>query len=81
MFMFLTRLGFGSKTVITGDITQIDLPPHKQSGLVEARHALRKKSTVMIKGKTKKDNTPFDLLTDRYLSYDIKNPGGIALSS
>jgi len=41
MFMFLTRLGFGSKAVITGDVTQIDLPPHKKSGLVEARHALR----------------------------------------
>ena len=36
MKMFLTRLGFGSKAVITGDITQIDLPPGKVSGLVEA---------------------------------------------
>jgi phosphate starvation-inducible PhoH-like protein len=36
MKMFLTRLGFGSKAVVTGDITQIDLPPGKVSGLVEA---------------------------------------------
>jgi phosphate starvation-inducible protein PhoH and related proteins len=36
MKMFLTRLGFGSKAVITGDITQIDLPTARQSGLVEA---------------------------------------------
>ncbi len=36
MKMFLTRLGFGSKAVITGDITQIDLPPGRVSGLVEA---------------------------------------------
>src|SRR5882672_2705219 len=36
MKMFLTRLGFGSKAVITGDITQIDLPPGKVSGLVES---------------------------------------------
>jgi phosphate starvation-inducible PhoH-like protein len=36
MKMFLTRLGFGSKAVVTGDITQIDLPPGKTSGLVEA---------------------------------------------
>lgn len=36
MKMFLTRLGFGSKAVITGDITQIDLPDGKQSGLREA---------------------------------------------
>ena len=36
MKMFLTRLGFGSKAVITGDVTQIDLPTARQSGLVEA---------------------------------------------
>lgn len=34
--MFLTRLGFGSKAVITGDVTQIDLPSGRMSGLVEA---------------------------------------------
>src|SRR5688500_781243 len=36
MKMFLTRLGFGSKAVVTGDITQIDLPNARMSGLVEA---------------------------------------------
>jgi phosphate starvation-inducible PhoH-like protein len=36
MKMFLTRLGFGSKAVVTGDVTQIDLPPGRTSGLVEA---------------------------------------------
>ncbi len=36
MKMFLTRLGFGSKAVVTGDVTQIDLPPGKVSGLIEA---------------------------------------------
>jgi phosphate starvation-inducible PhoH-like protein len=36
MKMFLTRLGFGSKAVVTGDITQIDLPLGRTSGLVEA---------------------------------------------
>lgn len=41
MKMFLTRLGYGSKAVITGDITQIDLPSHKQSGLVHANDVLR----------------------------------------
>jgi len=41
MKMFLTRLGFGSKVVITGDITQIDLPSKKRSGLVEAVKILR----------------------------------------
>jgi phosphate starvation-inducible PhoH-like protein len=42
MKMFLTRLGFGSKTVITGDITQVDLPLDKISGLIEAENILRK---------------------------------------
>ncbi|WP_391563818.1 PhoH family protein [Paenibacillus cremeus] len=42
MKMFLTRLGFGSKMVITGDVTQIDLPRGKSSGLVEARRILNK---------------------------------------
>ena len=41
MKMFLTRMGFGSKVVVTGDITQIDLPRGKRSGLVEARRVLR----------------------------------------
>ena len=40
MKMFLTRCGFNSKAVITGDITQIDLPPGKPSGLVEVQHIL-----------------------------------------
>jgi len=41
MKMFLTRMGFGSKMVITGDITQIDLPRGKKSGLVEATRVLK----------------------------------------
>lgn len=40
MKMFLTRIGFGSKAVITGDVTQIDLPKHQKSGLVEAKQIL-----------------------------------------
>jgi phosphate starvation-inducible PhoH-like protein len=39
--MFLTRLGFGSKVVVTGDTTQIDLPASKKSGLIEAQRALK----------------------------------------
>jgi len=41
MKMFLTRLGFGSKAIITGDITQVDLPTEKVSGLVEAEKILK----------------------------------------
>jgi phosphate starvation-inducible PhoH-like protein len=40
MKMFLTRLGFDSRAVVTGDVTQIDLPPEKRSGLVEASEIL-----------------------------------------
>src|SRR5947209_6252420 len=48
MFMFLTRLGINSKAVITGDETQIDLPAHKQSGLVEAHRALKSTEGISI---------------------------------
>lgn len=41
MFMLLTRIGPNSKCVITGDVTQVDLPPNKRSGLVEALQALK----------------------------------------
>jgi phosphate starvation-inducible PhoH-like protein len=40
MKMFLTRLGFNSKMVVTGDVTQIDLPKERQSGLVVVREIL-----------------------------------------
>jgi phosphate starvation-inducible PhoH-like protein len=41
MQMFLTRLGFGSQVVVTGDVTQIDLPRGQGSGLIEVREILR----------------------------------------
>ncbi len=41
MKMFLTRIGLGSKAVITGDVTQIDLPKHQKSGLVEVQQVLK----------------------------------------
>lgn len=46
MKMFLTRLGFGSKMVITGDVTQIDLPRGKRSGLKEANRILKDTSEI-----------------------------------
>ncbi len=48
MLMFLTRLGHGSKAVITGDETQIDLPPHKHSGLLEAHRVLRNVDGIAV---------------------------------
>jgi phosphate starvation-inducible PhoH-like protein len=55
MFMFLTRLGFSSRAVITGDPTQVDLPAHKHSGLVEAIHALRDVDGIAISQFTRRD--------------------------
>jgi phosphate starvation-inducible PhoH-like protein len=48
MFMLLTRMGPHSKCVVTGDVTQIDLPPNKRSGLVEALQALKTTPGVAI---------------------------------
>src|SRR2546421_8436129 len=56
MFMFLTRLGHGSKAVITGDPTQIDLPHHKHSGIIEAANALTKIEAIAIIRFEKRDD-------------------------
>jgi phosphate starvation-inducible protein PhoH and related proteins len=55
MFMFLTRLGFSSHAVITGDETQIDLPQQKRSGLVEAHRALKGVEGIAIVEFTRRD--------------------------
>ena len=55
MFMFLTRLGHNSKAVVTGDPTQIDLPGHKQSGLIEAHRALKHIEEIAMVEFTRRD--------------------------
>ncbi|MBC8096999.1 MAG: PhoH family protein [Akkermansiaceae bacterium] len=55
MFMFLTRLGTSSKAVITGDETQVDLPSHKQSGLLEAHRVLRHIEGIAVVEFSKRD--------------------------
>jgi len=55
MFMFLTRLGYNSKATITGDPTQIDLPPSKPSGLTEALLTLSETEGIAINHFTEKD--------------------------
>ncbi len=55
MKMFLTRIGYGSKAVITGDVTQIDLPTGKRSGLVEAERVLSKVEDIEFIYFTDKD--------------------------
>jgi len=55
MKMFLTRIGFGSKAVITGDVTQVDLPTGKRSGLIEAQRILSKLEGIEFVYFTDKD--------------------------
>jgi phosphate starvation-inducible PhoH-like protein len=70
MKMFLTRLGFGSKAVITGDVTQIDLPEGKTSGLVEAQHILRHVRGIRFVGFTERDVVRHRLVQDIIAAYE-----------
>ena len=70
MKMFLTRLGFNSKMVITGDITQIDLPETKKSGLIEALKVLRNVDDIAQNRFTEKDVVRHKLVQDIVRSYD-----------
>jgi phosphate starvation-inducible protein PhoH and related proteins len=62
MLMFLTRLGFDSKCVITGDLTQVDLPPNRASGLLEARHTLAKVDGIAFAELTDSDVVRHELV-------------------
>ncbi|MGZ4965243.1 MAG: PhoH family protein [Limisphaerales bacterium] len=70
MFMFLTRLGINSKAVITGDETQIDLPGHKHSGLVEAHRALRDIEGIAIMEFTRRDVVRHPLVQRIIVAYE-----------
>ena len=77
MKMFLTRLGFGSKAVITGDITQIDLPGGKQSGLREALRVLDHVEGIAQCYLTEKDVVRHELvqrIVKAYAEYESKKP-------
>ena len=73
MKMFLTRLGFNSKMVITGDITQIDLPNPKKSGLVEALRVLKSVKDISINHFTEKDVVRHKLVQDIVKAYESYN--------
>jgi phosphate starvation-inducible PhoH-like protein len=70
MKMFLTRLGFSSKAVITGDITQIDLPNGRVSGLVEARDILQAVKGIRFVYFSKKDVVRHRLVQDIIKAYE-----------
>ena len=70
MKMFLTRLGFGSKIVVTGDITQIDLPDGKKSGLVEVVKILKSVDDIEAVKFTQKDVVRHRLVQDIIKAYE-----------
>jgi phosphate starvation-inducible PhoH-like protein len=70
MKMFLTRIGFNSKAVITGDITQIDLPSEKLSGLIEAKNILQNISGIRMVFFSKQDVVRHKLVQDILKAYE-----------
>jgi len=68
--MFLTRLGFNSKMVITGDITQIDLPDSRKSGLVDAMKILKNIDDISVIHFTEKDVVRHKLVQDIIKAYE-----------
>jgi phosphate starvation-inducible protein PhoH and related proteins len=73
MKMFVTRLGFNSKAVITGDITQIDLPNARKSGLVEAADILKSVEGVSFNYFTEEDVVRHHLVQRIIRAYDEKS--------
>ncbi len=70
MLMFLTRLGHGSKAVITGDETQVDLPPHKNSGLIEAHRALKNVEGIAVIEFSRRDVVRHPLVQQIIAAYE-----------
>ena len=70
MKMFLTRLGFGSKCVVTGDVTQVDLPVGKKSGLRESRNILSGVNGIRFFDFTDKDVVRHPLVAKIVVAYD-----------
>ncbi len=70
MKMFLTRLGFGSKMVVTGDITQIDLPKHSDSGLIHVQNLLNGVEGIKFVYFSEKDVVRHELVKKIIRAYD-----------
>ncbi|QGT99986.1 Phosphate starvation-inducible protein PhoH, predicted ATPase [Candidatus Syntrophocurvum alkaliphilum] len=71
MKMFLTRLGFGSKAIITGDVTQVDLPKDDYSGLIEVQKILSSVKGVAFEYLSKKDVVRHPLVQEIIDAYEI----------
>ena len=78
MKMFLTRIGFGSKCVVTGDVSQIDLPKGQLSGLIEAEHILKRVKGIAHTRFTSADVVRHPLVARIVDAYDAarKSDGG-----
>ena len=76
MKMFLTRLGFGSKAVVTGDITQIDLPNPRASGLVEALRIVKDVEGIGFVYFDEKDVVRHKLVQLIVRAYESGDPAG-----
>jgi phosphate starvation-inducible PhoH-like protein len=72
MMMFLTRLGFGAKAVITGDVTQVDLPAGVLSGLMEARDLLENVEGIAFVHFTERDVVRHPLVQDIIRAYESR---------
>jgi phosphate starvation-inducible PhoH-like protein len=70
MLMFLTRLGQGSKMIVTGDVTQVDLPPGTPSGLADALHKLQNIKGIATVTLDKADIVRHQLVQDIVLAYE-----------
>ncbi|MBZ0111156.1 MAG: PhoH family protein, partial [Thermoanaerobaculia bacterium] len=70
MKMFLTRMGFGSKVVINGDLTQTDLPPDRKSGLEQAREVLEGVEGIHFVSFTQRDVVRHRLVQRIVAAYD-----------
>jgi phosphate starvation-inducible PhoH-like protein len=70
MRMFLTRMGMGSKIIVTGDITQVDLPKNVRSGLADAVHRLRNLGRIAIVELGEKDIVRHPLVQAIVKAYD-----------
>ena len=72
MKMFLTRIGFGAKAVVTGDVSQIDLPKGQLSGLIDAERVLRRVKGIAICHFTSADVVRHPLVARIVDAYDAK---------
>jgi phosphate starvation-inducible PhoH-like protein len=72
MKMFLTRIGFGAKAVVTGDVSQIDLPKEQLSGLIDAERVLRRVKGIAITRLTSADVVRHPLVARIVDAYDMR---------